>query len=127
MDENRFEGTARNLGGKVESMAGKVTGDEKLQAEGAADKAAGRAQRAYGETADAVRDAAGRARAKAAGAADVASDYGSQVLDQVEEYGDMLAEKVDARPITALLIAAGVGFLLAMVTKPAPKVVYRRR
>ena len=56
-----------------------------------------------------------------------AGDYGSQLLDQVEEYGDMLAEQVDARPITALLIAAGVGFLLAMATKPAPEVFYRRR
>ena len=127
MDENRFEGVARNIGGKVESAAGNLTGDQKLQAEGAADKVAGKAQRAYGEAADTVRDVAKTAKSKAKDAADSAGDYGSQVLDQVEEYGDMLAEQIDARPITALLIAAGVGFLVAMATKPAPQVFYRRR
>lgn len=116
MDENRIEGTARTLGGKLESAAGNLTGDTKLQADGAVDKLAGKAQRGYGQAADAVRDTVSQA-----------GDYGSQVLDQVEEYGDILAEKVDARPITAVLIAAGIGFLLALATKPAPQVVYRRR
>ena len=113
MDENRVEGIARNLGGKVESLAGSVTGDPKLQADGLADKVAGKAQNLYGAAKDTVRDVGG--------------DYGSAVLDTVEEYGDMLAEKVDERPITALLIAIGVGFLVALATKPVPKVVYRRR
>ncbi len=112
MDENDLEGAARKVGGKVESAAGDLTGDTKLQAEGAADKVAGSAQRAYGQAADTVR-----------AAADSAGDYGSQILDQIEEAGDMLAEQIDQRPITALLIAAGVGFLLALATKPAPQVV----
>lgn len=127
MDENRFEGTARNLGGKVEGAVGDLTGDEKMQAEGAADKVAGKAQRGYGQAADAVRGTVSNARDKVRNMTGQAGDYGSDVLDTVEEYGDMLAEKVDQRPITAVLIAAGVGFLLAMATKPAPQVVYRRR
>lgn len=113
MDENRVEGMARTIGGKVEGAVGDLTGDQKSQAEGAVDKTVGKAQRLYGQAKDTVRDVGG--------------DYGSQLLDQVEEYGDMLAEKVDERPITAMLIAAGVGFLLALATKPAPQVVYRRR
>ena len=113
MDDNRIEGAARTIGGKVESAVGNMTGDTKTQAEGVIDQAAGKAQRAYGQAKDTVRTAA--------------NDYSSQVLDTVEEYGDLLAEKVDARPITSVLIAAGVGFLLAMATKPAPNVIYRRR
>lgn len=124
MDENRFEGAARTVGGKVEGMAGKVLGDQKLQADGAVDKVAGKAQRTYGEAADTVRETVGNASDKLRQAS---GEYGSQILDQVEEYGDMLAEQVDARPITALLLAAGVGFLLALATKPAPQVIYRRR
>lgn len=112
MDENRVEGMARTIGGKVEGVAGNLTGDKKLQADAMVDKVAGKAQKAYGNAKDTVRDVAG--------------DYGSGLLDTVEDYGDMLAEKVDERPITALLIAAGVGFLLALASKPAP-VVYRRR
>jgi uncharacterized protein YjbJ (UPF0337 family) len=113
MDENRVEGMARTIGGKVEGVAGDLTDDPKLKADGVTDKVAGKAQRLYGSAKDTVRDVGG--------------DYGSELLDTVEAYGDLLAEKVDERPITALLIAAGVGFLLALATKPAPKVVYRRR
>lgn len=116
VDENRISGTARNIGGKVESAVGNVTGDTKLQAEGMADKVAGKAQQTVGQAADKVRDISSQA-----------GDYGSQLLDQVEEYGDMLAEQVDARPITSVLLALGVGFLIALVTKPATRVVYRRR
>ena len=127
MDENRIEGTARTLVGTLESAAGKVTGDTKLQADGAVDKLAGRAQRGYGDAADAVRDTVGQARDTVQGLKSQAADYGSQVMDQVEEYGDLLAEKVDERPLTAVLMAVGIGFLLALATKPAPRVIYRRR
>lgn len=113
MDENRVEGMARTIGGKAESLVGKLTGDEKTRAEGAVDQVAGKAQRAYGNAKDTVKDVAG--------------DYGNGLLDQVEEYGDMIAEKIDERPITSVLIAAGIGFLLALAAKPAPTVVYRRR
>lgn len=113
MDENRVEGVARTIGGKAESAVGSVTGDEKSRAEGQVDQVAGKAQRVYGNAKDTVRDVAG--------------DYGSGLLDQIEEYGDIVAEKIDERPVTAVLIAAGVGFLLALATKPAPKVVYHRR
>jgi ElaB/YqjD/DUF883 family membrane-anchored ribosome-binding protein len=90
-----------------------VTGDENTRADGAVDQMAGKAQQAYGKAKDTVQDMTG--------------EYGSGLLDQVEEYGDMLADKIDERPITSVLIAAGVGFLLALVLKPAPQVVYRRR
>ncbi len=113
MDENRVEGMAKTVGGKVESAVGGLTGDDKLKVDGAVDKVGGKAQRMYGNAKDTVRDVAG--------------DYGSGLLDQVEEYGDMLAEKIDERPITSVLIAAGVGLLLALATKPTPQVVYRRR
>ena len=97
MDENRLEGTARNIGGKVESLAGDITGDTKLKADGAMDKAGGKVQRAYGQAKDTVKDAVDS----------ISSGQGSQLLDQVEEYGDMIAEKIDERPITSVLIAAG--------------------
>ncbi len=56
-DEDRVEGAARNLGGKVKEAAGKVTGDAKLESEGKADQAAGKVQNAIGGAKDAVRDA----------------------------------------------------------------------
>ena len=120
MDENRFEGAARKVGGKVEGAVGDLTGDTKMQAEGAMDRLGGAAQGTFGKAKDAVRDVAGKT-------GDHASDYGSQVRDQIEEAGDYIAEQVDQRPIIAILIAAGLGFLIAIASKPAPRVTYFRR
>ncbi len=117
MDEDRVKGTAQQTGGKVESALGKATGDAKSQGQGYVDQAVGAGQRTYGKVKDKVQDAMGSD----------AGDYAGSFLDQVEEYGDYLADQIDTRPVTAVLIAAGVGFLIAMVTKPSPKVVYRRR
>lgn len=118
MDENKVEGTVRNLGGKVESAFGNMTGDAKLKAEGAADRVAGSAQKVYGQASESVRDGVNTIRSKAR---EMADDGGSQVLDQIEEAGDYIAEQVDNRPVTALLIAAGVGFLIALASKPATR------
>ncbi|MDX7950531.1 CsbD family protein [Lichenihabitans sp. Uapishka_5] len=57
MDKNRIEGALDQAKGAVKETVGKVTGNTKLQAEGAADKLAGKAESAVGETKDTVRDA----------------------------------------------------------------------
>ncbi|WP_339871032.1 CsbD family protein [uncultured Brevundimonas sp.] len=56
-DHDRIEGAAKNLGGNVKEAAGKVTGDEKLKAEGRADQVEGKVQNAVGGAKDALRDA----------------------------------------------------------------------
>jgi len=58
MDKDRIEGSAKQAKGAIKQAAGKVTGDSKLQAEGAADKMAGKVQNAVGGAKDAIRDAA---------------------------------------------------------------------
>lgn len=55
-DHDRIEGAARNLGGKAKEAAGKVTGDEKLKAEGKADQISGKIQNAVGGVKDSLRD-----------------------------------------------------------------------
>ncbi|MDU7520192.1 MAG: CsbD family protein [Roseomonas mucosa] len=66
MDENKIEGTARNLGGKAEEATGKLTGDAKTQAEGKADQFSGKAQKTYGDAKEAASDAADGAKEGAA-------------------------------------------------------------
>ena len=58
MDKDRIEGLGQQAKGAIKDAAGKVTGDSKLQAEGKADKAAGKVQNAVGGAKDAVRDGA---------------------------------------------------------------------
>lgn len=55
-DHDRIEGAAKNLGGNIKEAAGKVTGDEKLKAEGRAEQVEGKAQNAVGGLKDTLRD-----------------------------------------------------------------------
>ena len=52
MDENRIEGTAKDVGGKVQDAVGGLTGDSSTQARGKANQAAGQAQDVYGQMVD---------------------------------------------------------------------------
>lgn len=57
MDEDRVKGSAQSIKGKIKEVAGKVTGDSKLQAEGKADQVGGKVRNAVGGAKDAIRDA----------------------------------------------------------------------
>ena len=56
VDENRAEGTLRNVGGKVQDAVGSLTGDSSTQVRGKANQAAGTAQDMYGQAVDDLRD-----------------------------------------------------------------------
>lgn len=55
-DQDRIDGAAKNLEGKAKELAGKVTGDEKLKAEGKADQVGGKIQNAVGGLKDSLRE-----------------------------------------------------------------------
>jgi uncharacterized protein YjbJ (UPF0337 family) len=57
MDKNRIEGAAKELKGTIKEVAGKLTGNDKLEAEGKVDKAAGQVQSTVGKGKDAIKDA----------------------------------------------------------------------
>lgn len=56
MSYDRAAGIANQAKGSIKEAAGKITGDAKLQAEGKADKLAGKVQNAVGGVKDAVND-----------------------------------------------------------------------
>ena len=41
----------------------------------------------------------------------------NHVEDQVKEYSDQLLKKVQENPLTSILIAGGIGFLLSKILK----------
>ena len=55
MNKDRIQGSAHQAKGAVKEAAGKVTGDAKLKAEGAAEKTAGKIQNAIGGIKDAMK------------------------------------------------------------------------
>ena len=60
VDENRVQGAFDKAKGAVKEGLGNLTGDDKLKAEGLADKAKGKGESAVGGAKDAVRDAANK-------------------------------------------------------------------
>jgi len=91
MDENRFEGTARNLGGKVQEGVGRAA--FKTTTEGLVNQAAGTAQDLYGQTADAARQTA-------------------TTLDS------WLRNAIETQPYTSAVVALGIGWLLGRMHRP---------
>jgi len=60
VDEDRVEGSAKNIGGKIKEGVGKAVGDEKLKREGQVDQVKGRAQNAIGGIKDEAREKLGK-------------------------------------------------------------------
>ena len=108
MDKDRVVGSAKDFAGKVEGAVGGIAGDARTQAAGRAREATGTAQNLYGQAKDAVRDAGDAAVSYAKDAYDNSGDTfrdGSQAI----------AKKVQESPLSALLIAGGIGFALALL------------
>jgi uncharacterized protein YjbJ (UPF0337 family) len=93
MDENRVEGTARNVGGKIQEGVGRFTGNTRTQAEGLVNQAAGTAQDLYGQAADVARD-------RASG------------------FEQALRHTIETQPYTSVLVAIGVGWLIGRMHRP---------
>jgi len=93
MDENRIEGSARNLGGKVQEGVGRVTGDAQSTIEGVVNQAAGTAQNLYGQSADVARQTA-------------------STLDS------WLRNAIETQPYTTAIVALGIGWLLGRMHRP---------
>jgi uncharacterized protein YjbJ (UPF0337 family) len=56
MDKDRLEGIGHKIKGSVKDVAGKVSGDKKLEAEGKAEKTVGTVQNTVGGAKDTVKD-----------------------------------------------------------------------
>jgi uncharacterized protein YjbJ (UPF0337 family) len=94
MNEDRFAGTAKNLGGQVEEGLGRAAGDVKSQLQGKAKQMEGALQDAYGQ------------------AKDTAASAAEAVRETASEADDFLRTTIEQRPYTAAAVALGIGFLI---------------
>jgi len=56
IDDDRTEGSLKQMGGKMEEGAGNILGDAKLKRDGDADQAEGKLQNAWGSAKDEMRE-----------------------------------------------------------------------
>jgi uncharacterized protein YjbJ (UPF0337 family) len=94
MNEDRFVGTAKNLGGQVEEGLGRATGDVKSQIQGKAKQMEGALQDMYGQ------------------AKDTAASAAEAVRETASDADDFLRTTIEQRPYTAAAVALGIGFLI---------------
>jgi uncharacterized protein YjbJ (UPF0337 family) len=57
MHKDQVKGAAKDVSGSIKEATGKATGNERLEAEGAGERVAGKVQKAVGSVKDAARDA----------------------------------------------------------------------
>jgi uncharacterized protein YjbJ (UPF0337 family) len=57
MHKDTIKGAAKDAKGSMKQTVGKATGNERMEAEGAADRVAGKVQKGVGNLKDAARDA----------------------------------------------------------------------
>jgi uncharacterized protein YjbJ (UPF0337 family) len=114
MDKDRIAGATKDFAGKVEGAAGDIAGDAKTQASGRAREAAGTIQNLYGQAKDAALDAG-----------ETAVNYAKDVYDNrgdaLRTGSKAMAKTVQDNPLGALLIAAGIGFALALLMTRPPR------
>jgi uncharacterized protein YjbJ (UPF0337 family) len=94
MNGDRIEGTAKNMGGKLEEGLGRATGDVKSQLEGTVKQAVGAAQDLYGQ------------------ARETAGDATALVRRQAGSLERTIRENVETRPYTAVAIALAIGWFV---------------
>ncbi len=92
MDENTAEGAVTEGVGKLKDAAGGLTGDTGLQGEGKVDQLTGKVQREFGDT-----------------------------LDDAQDQFDGVVSIIRDRPLIAVGVAAGAGFLLGLLLIPSRK------
>lgn len=106
MDDDRIEGAAKNIGGKIQSAAGDLVGDNKTQTEGLINQATGTVQNAYGSVKDAAKQVAGDAPRYLDDAIDSGQRYYRQGSQAVQD-------KFGNAPVMEMLLAAAAGYFLS--------------
>ncbi len=95
MNEDRIEGAATTLGGRVKTNLGEITGDKKLQSDGLTDKARGSTQNMFGGAQDALRSAL------------------DQAPPEVRDSAERAMAAARKNPLLAMLAVGAVGLVLA--------------
>ena len=106
MTSDWLEGTAREIAGRTHCSFAMMVGDDGTHAEGVVRQAGGKAQNVHGQAKQAV-DSAGDPAGDLYDAAGGFAQRGSQgIADAVRDY-----------PCAALLLAAGLGYVAALLMR----------
>ena len=114
METNRIAGSAKDFAGRLESAAGDIAGDAKTEAAGHVREVTDTAQNLYGQAKDAAREATDAA-------VSYAKDAYENSGDTFRDGSQAIAKKVQDNPLGSMLIAGGIGFVLALLMTRPPR------
>ena len=114
MDSDRIAGSAKDFASRVEGAVGDLAGDAKTQAAGRVREATGSTQNLFGQAKDAAREASDAA-------VSYAKDAYESSGDTFRDGSQAIANTVQKNPLGSLLIAAGIGFALALMMRRPPR------
>jgi uncharacterized protein YjbJ (UPF0337 family) len=114
MENDRIADSAKNFAGKLEGAVGEIAGNAKTEAAGRVREATSTAQNLYGQAKDAAREAT-----------DAAVNYGKDAYensgDTFHDGSQAIAKRVRDNPLGSMLIAGGIGFVLALLLMRPPR------
>ena len=105
MNEDRFAGTGKNVGGRVEQGFGRAADDVKTEVEGKIKQATGAAQDVYVQAKEAAADAYGQAK-------EPAGDAARSVQEHAAPWEEFLRNAIESRPYTSVAVALGLGWFI---------------
>ena len=131
MPADQIEGVAKQGVGRVEDAVGGLTGDDKTQAKGKLNEAAGSLQQTYGQVKDKAQETLGQVTGKAQETIGAAKDKATETFGAAKEqaqtaYGEFEGY-VNERPMMGVVIGVGFGLLLGMAMSGGKKTVYYRK
>ena len=110
MNEDRAEATLRDIGGTGKKIAGDLTGDAKLQAEGTADKVVARIQEGVGRTKDQLENVA-----------DTAQHLGGRAYEAGSKAGQYVTENIKEAPLITLAVGIAIGYAIGALIHRQPE------
>jgi uncharacterized protein YjbJ (UPF0337 family) len=115
MDYDRIEGSAKDLGGKIEELAGKAINNEETRAEGVGLQIEGKAQNLYGQAEENLRDAGDRAERALRETGDIAEKVFDEGRHHARRASNAVERSVDTHPARAVLLALSAGFFAGVL------------
>jgi len=115
MDPDRIKGAAKEIGGKIEELAGETFDHEETRAEGVSRQIAGKTQNLCSQAKDNLRDAGDRAERAMRETGDLAEKVADESFHRAAQVADALERSMGVNPARNLSLALAAGFLAGIL------------
>ena len=117
MNNDRIEGAAKDLGGKIEEIAAKAFDDEDGRAAGVRLQIEGKAQKLYGQTTETLSEAGERTEHALRETTDIVEQVLEEGRHQTRRSAKVVQKSISDHPTRSLLLALSAGFIAGVLIR----------